>query len=236
MERVTAMDDAYAAGSELVLRMEASDDTESTVLRRAVAALGRFAGEDLQPKGARSTRFLNGEGEAMTVALTHPAHSALNSWVQVSLGDFEPDGIGSVFMTVHLDEPGDVLQLEWEMAVALTTQLVAGLSPGLVHLTAWHLDGHGQIYPSTRLRPGSNLPEEFGPWTYVSGASGKGLTDQVRHRLAALPAYASQPLGDGWLVRAVENPAAEPTEQFLDALKALDTEPITYRAARLAAA
>ncbi|MGW4161405.1 hypothetical protein [Streptomyces sp. NPDC004788] len=233
------MDDAYAAGSELVLRMEASDETESAVLRRAVAALGRFAGEDLQPKGARSARFLNGEGEAMTVALTHPAHSALNSWVQVSLGDFEPDGVGSVFMTVHLDEPGDVLQQEWEMAVALTTQLVAGLSPSLVHLTAWHLDGHGQIYPSTRLRPGSHLPEEFGPWTYVAGVagvSGKVLTDQVRRRLAALPAYASQPLGDGWLVRAVENPAVEPTEHFLDALKALDTEPIAYRAARLAAA
>lgn len=227
------MDDSYAAGSELVLQMEASDETESTLLRRAVAALGQFAGEGLQPKGARSTRFLNGEGEAMTVALKHPAHSALNSWVHVSLGDFEPDGVGTIFLTVHLDEPGDVLKQEWEMAVALTSQLVAGLSPSLAHLTAWHLDGDGEIYPSKRLRPGSNLPEEFGPWTYISG---KGLTEQVRVRLAALPAYASQALGDGWLVRAVENPGAEPTEQFRDALKALDTEPITYRAARLAAA
>lgn len=227
-----AMDD-YAAGSELVLQMEASDETESTVLRRAVAALGQFAGEGFQPKGVRSTRFLNGEGEAMTVALTHPAHSALNSWVHVSLGDFEPDGVGTIFLTVHLDEPGDDLKQEWEMAVALTSQLVVGLGPSLAHLTAWHLDGYGKIYPSKRLRPGSNLPEEFGPWTYVSG---KGLTDQVRARLAALPAYASQALGDGWLVRAVEHPGAEPTEQFQDALEALDTEPITYRAARLATA
>ncbi|MGW1717620.1 hypothetical protein [Streptomyces sp. NPDC002156] len=228
-----AMDDSYAAGSQLVLQMEASDGTESTVLRRAVTALGQFAGEGFEPKGARSTRFLNGEGAAMRVALTHPAHSALNSWVHVSLGDFEPDGVGTIFLTVHLDEPGDVLKQEWEMAVALTSQLVAGLNPSLVHLTAWHLDGYGEIYPSTRLRPGSHLPEEFGPWTYVSG---NGLTDQVRVRLAALPGYASQALGDGWLVRAVENPGAEPTEQFRDALKALDTEPITYRAARLAAA
>ncbi|MFC8078013.1 hypothetical protein ACFUN8_21020 [Streptomyces sp. NPDC057307] len=224
------MDHPYAAGSELVLKTGAS---ESTVLRRAVAALGQFADEGFQPKGARSTRFLNGEGEAMTVALTHPAQPALNSWVHVSLGDFEPDGDGTIFLTVHLDEPGDVLKQEWEMAVALTSQLVAGLSPSVAHLTAWHLDGCGRIYPSTRLRPGSNLPEEFGPWTYVSG---KGLTEQVRVRLAALPAYASQTLGDGWLVRAVENPGAEPTEQFRDALKELDTEPITYRAARLAAA
>ncbi|MEV1063920.1 hypothetical protein [Streptomyces sp. NPDC050263] len=228
-----AMDDSYAAGSELVLQVEASDETESTVLRRAVAALGQFAGEGFQPKGARSTRFLNGEGEAMTVALRHPAHSALNSWVHVSLGDFEPDGVGTIFLTVHLDEPGNVLKQEWEMAVALTSQLVGGLSPSLAHLTAWHLDGYGEIYPSKRLRPGSNLPEEFGPWTYVFG---KGLTDQVRDRLAALPAYASQALGDGWLVRAVEDPGDEPTEQFRDALKALDTEPIAYRAARLAAA
>ncbi len=230
MERVTAMGDSYAAGSELVLQTKVS---ESTVLRRAVAALGQFAGEGFEPKGARSTRFLNGEGEAMTVALTHPAHPALNSWVHVSLGDFEPDGVGTVFMTIHLDEPGDVLQREWEMAVSLTAHLVAGLSPIMAHLTAWHLDGHGQIYPSTRLRPGSNLPEEFGPWTYVSG---EGLTEQVRVRLSALPGYASQTLGDGWLVRAVENPGAEPTEQFRDALKELDTEPIIYRAARLAAA
>lgn len=232
MEGVMAMDD-YAAGSELVLRMEASDETRSTVLRRAVAALGQFAGEGFQPKGARSTRFLNGEGGARRVALKHPAHSALNSWVHVSLSDFEPDGGGTLFLTVHLDEPGDVLKQEWEMAVALTSQLVVGLSPSLAHLTAWHLDGYGEIYPSERLRSRSNLPEEFGPWTYISG---KGLTDQVRVRLAALPAYASQALGDGWLVRAVENPGAEPTEQFLDALNALDTEPITYRAARLAAA
>ena len=228
-----AMDDSYAAGSELVLQMEASDETESTVLRRAVAALGRFAGEGFQPKGVRSARFLNGEGEALTVALTHPSHPALNSWVHVSLGDFEPDGVGTIFLTVHLDDPGDVLEQEWEMAVALTSQLVAGLSPSLAHLTAWHLDGYGEIYPSKRLRAGCNLPEEFGPWTYVSG---KGLTDQLRVRLAALPAYASEALGDGWLVRAVENPGAEPTEQFLHALKALDAEPITYRAARLAAA
>ncbi|WP_369185238.1 hypothetical protein [Streptomyces sp. Y1] len=227
------MDDAYGAGSELVLRMEAADETESTVLRRAVAALGRFAGEGLQPNGDRSARFLNGEGEAVMVALTHPAFPALNSWVQVSLGDFEPDGVGSIFLTVHLDEPGDVLAQEWEMAVALTSQLVAGLSPNLAHLTAWNLDGYGQIYPSTRVRPGSNLPEEFGPWTYVSG---QGLADQVRVRLAALPAYASQALGDGWLVRAVENPGDEPTEQFQDALMSLDSEPITYLAARLAAA
>ncbi|WP_405613108.1 hypothetical protein OG292_12965 [Streptomyces sp. NBC_01511] len=226
-------DDSYAAGSELVLRMEASDETRSTLLRRAVAALGQFAGEGFQPKGARSTRFLNGEGEAGMVALKHPAHSALNSWVHVSLGDFEPDGGGTIFLTAHLDEPGDVLQQEWEMAVALTSQLVVGLGPSLAHLTAWHIDGYGQIYPSIGLRPGSGLPDEFGPWTYVSG---KGLTDEVRVRLAALPAYASRAFGDGWLVRAVESPGAEPTEQFWDALKELDTEPITYRAARLAAA
>ncbi|MFF2642149.1 hypothetical protein ACFVUB_20175 [Streptomyces niveus] len=224
------MDDSYAASSKLVLQM---DGSESTVLRGAVAALGQFAGEGLQPKGARSTRFLNGEGETVRVALRHPAHSALNSWVHVSLGDFKPDSVGTIFLTVHLDEPGDVLKQEWKMAVALTSQLVVGLSPILAHLTARHLDAYGQIYPSTRLRPSSSLPEEFGPWTYVSG---KGLTDQVRVRLAALPAYASQALGDGWLVRAVENPGTEPTEQFRDALKELDTEPITYRAARLAAA
>ncbi|PWS45794.1 hypothetical protein DKT74_08495 [Streptomyces sp. ZEA17I] len=169
----------------------------------------------------------------MTVTLTHPAHSALNSWVQVSLGDFEPDGVGVIFLTVHLDEPGDSLMQGWEMAVALTSQLVACLNPGLAHLTAWHLDGHGQIYPSTHLRPGSNLPDEFGPWTYVSG---ERLTDQVRVRLSALPGYASQPLGNGWLVRAVENPGAEPTERFRNALRDLDTEPINYRAARLTAA
>lgn len=227
------MDDAYAAGSELVLRTETSDETKSAVLRRAVAALGQFAGEGFQPKGARSARFLGGEGEARMVALTHPAFSALNSWVHVTLGDFEPGGVVTVFSTVHLDEPGDVLAQEWEMAVALTSQLVAGLGPTLAHLTAWHLDGYGDIYPSTRLRPASQLPEEFGPWTYVSG---NGLTDPIRGRLAALPAYASQAFGDGWLVRAVDHPGAEPTGQFLDALAALDPEAITYRPPRLAAA
>ncbi|WP_411079710.1 hypothetical protein [Streptomyces sp. cmx-18-6] len=225
------MGDSYAAGSQLVVQAKPS---ESAMLRRAVAALGQYAGEGFQPKGTRSARFLNGEEEeAMTVTLTHPAHSALNSWVQVSLGDFAADGVGTIFLTVHLDELSDTLTQEWAMAVALTSQLVAGLSPRLAHLTAWHLDGHGQVYPSTRLRPGSNLPGEFGPWTYVSG---ERITDQVRVRLSALPGYASQPLGNGWLVRAVENPGAEPTEQFRDALRELDTEPIIYRAARLAAA
>jgi hypothetical protein len=217
----------------LVLNMDAADETESAVLRRAVAALGTFAGEGFRPRNARDTRFLNGEDETMTVFLTHPAYPEVGSSVQVILGDFEPDGSGEIFLTVHLDEPGDVLKPEWEMAVTLTSRLVSGLSPSLVHLTAWHLDGYGQIYPSTRLLPGSGLPEEFGPWTYVSG---EGLTDRLRDRLAALPAFASHPLGDGWLVRAVEQPGDEPTKPFRDALSALERDPIVYRSARLAVA
>lgn len=226
---MTNVDDAYAASSELVLRMEASDGTESALLRRAVATLGPFAGESFQPKGGRSTRFLDGEGEAMTVALTHPSFSALNSWVHVSLGDFEPDGAGTIFLTVHLDEPGDVLDQEWKMAVAVTPNLVRGLRPSLVQLTAWHLDNDDNVYPSKRLRPGSALPEEFGPWTYVAG---EALTDQIRDQLAALPAHASEALGDGWLVRAVENPGDEPTDEFRAALEALGA---CYRTPRLAA-
>lgn len=227
------MDGSYAAGSKLVLMMDSADETESAVLRRAVAALGTFADEGFRPSDTHSTRFLSGEGEAMTVFLTHPAHPALGSSIEVGLGDFEPDGSGEIYLTIHLDEPGDELEPEWEMAVTLTSQLMAGLSPSLVHLTAWHLDGHGQIYPSTRLLPGSGLPEEFGPWTYVSG---EGLTDRLRDQLASLPAFASHPLGDGWLVRAVEHPGDEPTKLFRDALNALDREPIVYRSARLAVA
>jgi len=227
------MGDSYAAGSVLVLTANAAVETESAVLRRAVAALGTFAGEGFRPRTASDARFLGGEEEAMLVFLTHPAHPSVSSSVHVLLGDFEPDGSGEIFLTVHLDEPGDELGPEWEMAVALTSQVVAGLNPSLVHLTAWHLDGYGQISPSTRLLPGSNLPEEFGPWTYVSGA---GLTDRLRDRLASLPAFASHPLGDGWLVRAVEHPDDEPTNAFRDALNGLEREPIGYRSARLAIA
>jgi len=227
-----AVGDSYAASSMLVLNMDA-DETESAVLRRAVAALGTFAGEGFRPRNARVARFLDGEGDAMTVFLTHPAYPDVGSSVQVILGDFGPDGSGEIFLTVHLDEPGDGLRPAWEMAVALTSQLVAGLNPSLVHLTAWHLDGYGTIYPSTRLLPGSSLPEEFGPWTYVSG---EGLTDRLRDRLASLPAFASHPLGDGWLVRAVEHPDDEPTDPFLEALNGLAGEPIGYRPARLAIA
>jgi hypothetical protein len=232
LEWLIAMGDSYAAGSMLMLTMDAADEHESAVLRRAVGALGTFAGEGFRPRNARDTRFLNGEGEATTVFLTHPAHPDVTSSVHLVLGDFEPDGSGEIFLTVHLGEPGDELEPEWEMAVALTARLVARLSPSLVHLTAWHIDGYGQICPSTRLLPGSSLPEEFGPWTYVSG---EGLTDRLRDRLASLPAFASHPLGDGWLVRAVEHPRDKPTKQFLDALNTLEREPIAYRSARLAA-
>jgi hypothetical protein len=230
---VIALGDSYAAGSKLVLTMDAANETESAVLRRAVAAMGTFAGEGLRPNDDSSARFLSGEGEAVLVFLTHPAHPEVTSSIQVLLGDFEPGVSGEIFLTIHLDETGDEVGPEWEMAVALTSQLVAGLSPSLVHLTAWHLDGYGKIYPSTRLLPGSSLPEEFGPWTYVSG---EGLTDRLRDRLASLPAFASHPLGDGWLVRAVEHPGDEPAESFWDALDTLERDPIAYRPARLAVA
>ncbi|MFI6289571.1 hypothetical protein ACIBCM_33355 [Streptomyces sp. NPDC051018] len=211
--------------------MGSANETESAVLRRAVAALSTFAGEGFRPSDTRSTRFLGGEGEVMTVFLTHPAHPALSSSIEVGLGDFEPDGSGEIYLTIHLDEPEDELEREWEMALTLTSQLVAGLRPSLVHLTAWHLDGYGQIYPSTHFLPGSGLPAEFGPWTYVSGEE---LTDRLRGRLASLPAFASHPLGDGWLVRAVEHPGDEPTKPFRDALNTLNREPIVYRSTRLA--
>jgi hypothetical protein len=227
------MGDSYAAGSMLVLTVDAADETASAVLRRAVAALGTFAGEGFRPSDTHSTRFLSGEGKAMTVFLAHPAYPATGSTIEVGLGDFEPDGSGEIFLTVHLDEPGDELEPEWQMAAALTLRLVTALRPTLAHLTAWHLDGYGEIYPSTRLLPGSGLPEEFGPWTYVSGES---LTDQLRDVLASLPAFASHPFENGWLVRAVENPGEEPTEPFRDALNALGREPIGYRSARLAVA
>ncbi|MGW1991346.1 hypothetical protein [Embleya sp. NPDC001921] len=226
------MGDSYAAGGNLVLRMDASGETESALLRRAVAALGRFGDDDLRPYGARSTRFLGGEGEAVSVLLRHPAHPAANSWIRVSLGD-STKGVGEIFMTVHLDEPGDELGPEWEMAVTLISRLVEGVSPILAHVTAWYLDGEGQIYPSGRLLPDSHLPEEFGPWTYVSG---ERLTDQLRDRIASLPAYASESLANGWLVRAVNHPREEPTMPFRDALNALDREGIAYRSPRLAAA
>lgn len=229
-----AVGDSYAAGSMLVLHKDAADETEGAVLRRAVAALGTFAGEGFQPRDDDDADFLDGEEEeAMMVFLKHPSHPEADSSVQVILGDFKPDGSGEIFLTVHLDKAEDELEPEWEMAAALTANLVAGLNPSLVHLTAWHLDGYGQIYPSTSLLSDSGLPEEFGPWTYVSA---EGLTDQLRDRLASLPAFASQPLGDGWLVRAVERPGDEPEEPFRDALNALDREPVIYRSARLAPA
>lgn len=221
------MDD-YAAGSRLILPV--SDETESALLRRAVAALGPFAGEGLQPNGSRSARFLGGDGDATGVHLRHPAYSALNSWINVSVAR---EDFNEIFLTIHLDEPGDNLGLDWEMAVALTSQLVVSLDPRLAHLTAWHIDGHGKIYPSTRLLPSSQLPEEFGPWTYICG---EWLTGPLRDQLASLPAYASHALGNGWLTRAVKHPADEPTQSFLDALTTLDREPISYRRPRLAAA
>jgi hypothetical protein len=231
---VITVGSSYAAGSKLILNLDAAGGTESALLREAVAALGAFAGEDFQPHDASDARFLSGEeNEAVLVFLTHPAHPAASSSVQVLLGDFEPDGSGDIFLTVHLDEPEDELGPEWEMAITLTSRLVARFSPTVAHLTAWHLDGYGQISPSTRLLSGSGLPEEFGPWTYVSGA---GLTDRLRDQLASLPAFASHPYGDGWLVRAVESPGDELTESFRDALDALDPAPVVYRSARLAVA
>ncbi|PPK63707.1 hypothetical protein V5P93_002204 [Actinokineospora auranticolor] len=225
------MGDSYMAGSVLVLAAGAVNMPESAVLRGAVAALGTFGGAGFQPSGARSARFLGGEGEAVTVALKHPAYPAANSWVQLMLGDADPGASVELFLTVHLDEP-DPLGPEWEMALSLATQLVTGLGPSLAHLTAWHVDSHEPSYASRRLLPGSVLPEEFGPWTYVSGA---GLTDQLRERLAALPAHASRPLGDGWLVRAVEHPGDEPADSLHDALDTLGPDPIAYRPARLTA-
>jgi hypothetical protein len=51
-------------------------------------------------------------------------------------------------------------------------------------------------------RTGHGRPEKFGPWTYFAG---DGLTDRLRERLAALPAFATGPLGGGWLVWALES-------------------------------
>ena len=224
-------EDDYAAGSVLAVRPEPGE-SRNALLRRAAAALGPYAGEALRPSGARSTRFLDGEGDAEHVALRHPAYPSLNSWVNIGLGDFDPDGGATVFLTVHLDEEGDPLQTAWAMAETLTEQLIARLAVTVAHLTAWHLDGHGDVHPSTRLRPGSGLPEQFGAWTYVGAApAGESCA-----RLAALPVRASGPHGNGWLVRVVDRPGAQPPEGFreaLEALKALDGEPTTYLAPRL---
>ncbi|GAB3885753.1 hypothetical protein GCM10029964_048930 [Kibdelosporangium lantanae] len=166
-------------------------------MRRAVAALGTFAGEEFRPNGGRDARFLSGEeDEAMVVFLTHPALPGPGSSVHFVLGDEEPDGSVEISVAVHRDEPGDDINPEWELAATLASRLVADLRPNVAHLTAWHIDGYGRIYPSTGVLADSGLPREFGPWTYVSGA---GLTDRLGDQLASLPVLASHPLPtDGW--------------------------------------
>jgi hypothetical protein len=221
------MDDSYLAGGKLVVPTTPGE-TGSALLRRAVAA----AGGGLRPSGTRSTRFLDGAGEATMVALEHAAYPPRDSRVQMLLGDPGPDGFGEIFLTVHLHEFDDEVDREWELAMSLTSLLVAGMDPAVAHVTAWQLDGYGTIYPSTRRVSGSVLPEQFGPWTYVGGE----ITDRLRGRLASLPAHASHPFGNGWLVRAVEHPRHPPAEPFRSALRELGPAPIGYRPARLTAA
>ncbi|GAA0898351.1 hypothetical protein GCM10009557_73590 [Virgisporangium ochraceum] len=183
------MEDSYLAGGKLVVPTTPGE-TGSALLRRAVAA----AGGGLRPSGTRSTRFLDGAGEATMVALEHAAYPPRDSRVQMLLGDPGPDGFGEIFLTVHLHEFDDEVD---------------------------------------RRVPGCVLPEQFGPWTYVCGEE---LTDRLPGRLASLPAHASHPFGNGWLVRAVEHPRHPPAEPFRSALRELGPAPIGYQPARLAAA
>jgi hypothetical protein len=95
-------------------------------------------------------------------------------------------------------------------------RLVRAMEPDVAMmngLAGW--EAEGELPDGEDLRPGG-LPPFFTPWVYLGPGR---LTANRRRWLAALPAYRTEQLGEGWIVQAVPDLLTRPAPDFLKELR-----------------
>lgn len=80
------------------------------------------------------------------------------------------------------------------------------------------VNGRGDGDEEERLPSDAEIDRQIPPtvtaWNYLGP---RRMTSALRDALRALPAFRSEPLGDGWLLRPVDDYADEPAGDFLEA-------------------
>lgn len=223
----------YVVGGLLVIEA-GRHGPRDRLLRTAVAALGELSGEAFVPEGRLDIAFLAGDRSATSVSLTHPRFPILDddaiSWLSLAVDTYEPEPWEAIFVGIHIGDSVEHLAVEWEVGLAVMPRLVLALSPALAFMNAWSLDTDSEVLPSGTPVPGRAIPSLFTAWTYV----GPPLRDDERRSLAHLPAVESTPLGEGWLVRAVDHVSDVPNRDFLTALEHLGEPGASYQPPKLA--
>jgi hypothetical protein len=222
------MDDLIVQGT-IFFPLDPTDSALDEALRRAVAAIGSFSGEEFAPEGKRAAAFLRGEISARRVALIHPLYSEATGYTDsrlyVSVGRYPELRLCLVSLGIHMGHPGEQDDIEWKMGLEIMPRLVDELAPTLAFMSASLVDHENRAQPPEKPLPGSALPPKFTAWTYMDG---ERLDQETRDKLAALPATSSAPLGRGWLVQAVERLQDPVDPKFVEALETLADKPIGY--------
>lgn len=223
----TSISKFFIVESKLVLEGRGNNSLDD-LLRRAAGALGNVEGASFVPGGKRAASFLEGKINARRITLTHPAFSEekgySNSWLSLSADSYGKTS-SVIFVGIHMGRPGEQMDLEWEIGLALVPRLVGALTPTMGFMNGRLVDVEKSVLPSQAAMRGSPLPSQFTPWTYIDGA---GLSEDLKKQLALLPAPVSAPLAGGWVVHALTKLNDPVSPEFLEALNKLQNPPVRF--------
>lgn len=179
----------------------------------------------VEPRKPRDRETLaNGTGSAR-VSLLHPDFTPAKgypaSWISLASAALDKTHTDLVIVGFSLGKDDEQLDHGWTVGLELSTLLVAALGAGLAFLNGGAIDDERSVFPADRS---IDRPETITPWTYF----GKAMLDaSLRTTLEALPAFRSEPLGEGWQIQSVERLTDTPPPALLAALENLDP-PIAY--------
>ena len=223
---VTRILEDFVVEGSIVFKPDAAIDPNE-LLRQLVRQVGAFAGQEFVPRGKRSVLFMNGEGVAGRVLLGHPKFTEeqgyAGSWLSISL-DIEKER-GFVFLAVHMGQPGEQIEVEWNIGLEIMPRLLTGVPSMTAFLNGRLVEVESSEFPSEQPLLKSGLPKVFTPWTFFADEK---LDTQMRKKLSELPVVSSAPIANGWAVQAVETLTDPPSPDFLAALETLADEPIRY--------
>ena len=198
----------------------------------SVEALRRRIELELQPLRQHDRDAVSGESPSPFVNFLHPnflpADVYPTSRVTITSAPLKGGHTDMLMVGLILGHDGEQLENGWRIGLQMAPVLAAELGAGLGFLNGGPIEDDRTVLPPDR--DPRKLPSTMTPWTYI----GPDLLDpKLRSALEALPAFVSEPVGDGWQVRAVESIVDEPSPGFRQALREIADEPIVYMGPRL---
>ncbi|MEI9852763.1 MAG: hypothetical protein WDN24_20035 [Sphingomonas sp.] len=223
-----ADDGPFVVEALLLVPWPSAPWADGALLRCAADAIGPLNGKPFSGSGSRARAFLEGRTAAARISLIHPDFGAdsvyENAWVSLGVAPDAKLAADILVLSIHLGNPENRVDCQWNLALELVSRLITAVKPSSSCMNGRLVDTDGSALPPERTLA-QGFPERITPFVYLGASE---LTVDLCDALSRLPAFRSQPCGDGWMLVLVESLSERPSEGLLREIGKAAGRTVTY--------